>query len=365
MNLTYIFRAGRKSRYTSSDQYPTEFFYGFHEFKRKYLNVTFIEDQDLCIAPPHPKYSLFINKFSIFFCRIPLGMFSSILFSRRYLELHKLGTLIATTNAIGLVLSLLKRFGLIKNDIYFLVMGLLPLRPSYWTRIVYNFVLRNTFLVSISQGESRHLNRYLPSLNLSTIPFGVDCNFWTPSDIHSSSCSPPYVLAIGNDLSRDWSTLISSWDDDFPLLKIITSQDLNLNSNNIEHIRGDWRSSLLTDSEIRNLYRNALFVIVPLINTPQPSGQSCCLQAMACGKAVILTQTVGLWDPTEIMHLSNIFLVSPSDVSSLNNAVQTLLADEPLRKELGIAARESAIQHFSTQVMFRMFDNVLHSRSLS
>ena len=54
--------------------------------------------------------------------------------------------------------------------------------------------------------------------------------------------------------------------------------------------------------KIRELYQDA-FAIIPLKDVFQPSGYSVTLQAMACGKPVVLTKTKGLWAPKYLKTL--------------------------------------------------------------
>ena len=119
----------------------------------------------------------------------------------------------------------------------------------------------------------------------------------------------------GNDNSRDWKTLIDSWDYSLPTLKIVTSKTLNTNKNNIHIIKGDWKENFLTDEQILSLYNGSKFVVIPLIETIQPSGQSVCLQAMACEKPVIISSISGLWDHSKLIHKENIMLVKPENPS--------------------------------------------------
>ena len=66
----------------------------------------------------------------------------------------------------------------------------------------------------------------MPNKDIQYIPFGVDNKFWKPKIIKTKE---EYIFAIGNDNSRDWETLIDSWDDSLPTLKIVTSQLLKNN----------------------------------------------------------------------------------------------------------------------------------------
>ena len=122
-----------------------------------------------------------------------------------------------------------------------------------------------------------------------------------------------YVLAIGNDFARDWNLLINSWEESFPNLKIISSLPIINFKKNIEVIKGNWHHKTLNDMEMRDLYCNSEFVIIPLKETLQPSGQSTCLQAMSCSKAVVLTKVRGIWDENLIKHKENIFFIRPGN----------------------------------------------------
>ena len=84
------------------------------------------------------------------------------------------------------------------------------------------------------------------------------------------------------------------------------------------------KKSGLTDLEVRTLYQDAFSVIIPLKNVFQPSGYSVTLQALACGKPVILTLTKGLWAPRLFKSLENCILVKPSNVEEIENAIRLL-----------------------------------------
>ena len=80
-------------------------------------------------------------------------------------------------------------------------------------------------LLTISKTENKYLKSYLNYLDIKYIPFGVDASFWIPQ---KKIISEKYALAIGNDLARDWSTLVRAWHKDFPMLKIVTSLQLQI-----------------------------------------------------------------------------------------------------------------------------------------
>ena len=99
---------------------------------------------------------------------------------------------------------------------------------------------------------------------------------------------------------------------------------------NVRWEPADWHRSLLSDAEVREAFRAAAAVVVPVKDVPQPSGQSVTLQASACGRPVVLTRTRGLWDPDGLRDGENVLLVPPGDPDALADAVGRVLADPEL-----------------------------------
>ena len=90
---------------------------------------------------------------------------------------------------------------------------------------------------------------------------------------------------------------------------------------NVAWRRGDWRGQAVSDEELRELYRSAACVVVPLLESPQPSGQSVAMQAMMCGAPVVHTRTAGWWGAEIIRAGEHIFLVEPRSPSSLEKGI--------------------------------------------
>ena len=92
---------------------------------------------------------------------------------------------------------------------------------------------------------------------------------------------------------------------------------------------------------MREAFRSAAVVVVPVKDVPQPSGQSVTLQASACARPVVLTRTRGLWDPDGLQDRENVLLVPPGDADALAGAVRRVLDDGALGESIGRAARAS------------------------
>ena len=255
---------------------------------------------------------IILRKLSFFSFRIPLEMIYGFITKKKYKIFGDKEIIITTTNAIGLTISLSKTLGLIKSPVVFIAMGLIPRNCSFLIRLFYKLILQKINLVTISKSEEKFLKKVLSKQDITYLPFGIDNSFWHPVD--EVNHEEEYVLAIGNDNARDWDTLINSWESSFPDLKLVTSKKLKFTKENIHLIQGSWTKNTFSDSLIRKYYNNAKLVIIPLIETIQPSGQSVCLQAMSCKKPVIMTNTIGLWDKEKLIHKENIYLVSPNSL---------------------------------------------------
>jgi glycosyltransferase involved in cell wall biosynthesis len=85
---------------------------------------------------------------------------------------------------------------------------------------------------------------------------------------------------------------------------------------------------------------------VPLKDVYQPSGYSVTLQAMACGRPVVLTRNRGLWTPELLRDGDNCLLVPPGDANALGLAIARIRRDREFAVRLGQAARRTALAHY-------------------
>ena len=177
----------------------------------------------------------------------------------------------------------------------------------------------------------------------SVIRFGVDIEFWRPRE----SSAADYFFAIGQDTNRDFKTLVSAAVD-MPI-RIHTPLTLKIpeEKNNVTLTEGSYQKIGLTDEDLKLLYQNSIAVVVPLKDVNQPTGYSVTLQAMACGKPVILSRIKGLWATDILRNEENCILVTPGDVEELTRAMQRLASDPELCVKLGNNARQTVLRYFS------------------
>jgi hypothetical protein len=294
MKIAYLFTGGRKNRLEAikNNESPEDFFYGALELRRRGYDITVLEESDFLTKVNKLNSILFSYIFR--FVGLDYSVYSKFSNPTNINELNKFDILVATTNAYGMTLGLLKKFGKIKSKIIFLSMCPLFPEDNFIKKFVYKKVASAMFWAIENTHEIDFLNKlYGPTApEMMFVPFGVDENFWRLNI--SKKSEKPYVLSMGNDSTRDFESLVSAWKPHFPDLKIITRREILAPiPSNVHVIQGDWNKQFLSDDAIRTYIQESMFVIIPTKESLRSSGPSVAMQSMGCGKMVILSRTAG------------------------------------------------------------------------
>lgn len=188
---------------------------------------------------------------------------------------------------------------------------------------------------------------------LELLHWGVDLSFY--ETVRCSRNKHEYILAAGKTM-RDYDTLAKAFlEINYPLLICCDKHSAPTIPDLPSYVRV--RSSLVTNRELLSDYRKAYAVAIPL-NTPQgrpPSiiGLTSLLEAMAMGKAVVMTRTrpvdidiekerIGIW-------------IEPGDVEGWRRAISYLLAHPHEAMEMGkrgylLCKKEYNLEAFSTKL---------------
>ena len=191
----------------------------------------------------------------------------------------------------------------------------------------------------------------------SIYAFGVDTDFWHPMP---EVAVEDYVVAIGQDPNRDYD-LLAAAPTDQPI-RIVTQQKVHVAASrpNVTVAKGSYfAADAMTDEGLRRMYNSALAVILPLKDVYQPTGYSVTLQAMACGRPIVISSIRGLWAPELLQDGVNCLRVPPGDAQALGAAMDRLAADPALRERLGKAARLTAETHFNLAIVRDSTDKLI------
>lgn len=119
----------------------------------------------------------------------------------------------------------------------------------------------------------------------------------------------------------------------------------------------------ISRKECWKMTQQSRFSVVPMYNRPDipAAGIVTIIEAMVMGRPVIASRCNGAED--YIIHGKTGFLVEPSSVESLREAIATLWSNDVLRQEMSQAAKEYAERHFSYEGGARALENILNEFS--
>ena len=109
--------------------------------------------------------------------------------------------------------------------------------------------------------------------------------------------------------------------------------------------------------ELRELYAQAAFVVMPLVDVEFQAGITTILEAMAMARPVICTRTLGQTDT--IADGETGIYVPPGDPAALRAAIERLLADRDEAARLGERARRWAVDYADIEVYARVLAGVV------
>ncbi len=340
---------------------PDEFLYGFPCIDRTRFDVRYVEDAHPFATLPEklvqPLQGVFGRRYSIGF------NFHAYLKNRR--QVQRADVLVTTVDGYGLPVAWRKSAGRVKGRLVYVCQGIYTVaeraRTNKMDALVRRFVgrwLRSADrVVVLGEGDLAAVRRAMPEISperMRIIQFGVDTAFWRPAEAAPKNDEPePYILSVGSDFLRDYDTLLDAVGSTHRL-RLVTRLPINRMAGANVTVGGDadWL-------QLRELFRGAEFTVTPVKNAPRDSGHSATLQAMACGKAVILSNTPGLWDRGHMRHLETCYLVEPENPLALREAIENLASDPDLCRRLGHNARQLVEQRYSSRAFGQRLQQVI------
>jgi glycosyltransferase involved in cell wall biosynthesis len=191
------------------------------------------------------------------------------------------------------------------------------------------------------EAASRQLG--IPRARLEFIPYSADAEFWRPLGI-PEEC----LIASAGREHRDYAVLDRACEGLGQRLFIAAG---SLHSPGAPCTLPPSTSQAvvrqLDHVNLRDLYARAAVVVVPLIPNDFQAGVTTLLEAMAMGKAVVVSSTEGQRDI--VIDGETGVLVPPGDESALHSVLARLLADPAERSRLGRNARHAVEERYSLE----------------
>ena len=219
-------------------------------------------------------------------------------------------------------------------------------------RSIYLRFLRQADLLAVMSPENLEVGRQLfPLSRFEMIPFGCDADLLT-SPVPRTTHRPVRIVSLGNDIHRDWETLILAarqWPRCH--LRIASRQ---LGRRFLERAPNIDAAPATSQNQVLDLYSWADIAVVPLKPNLHASGITAICEATLRGLPVVCTDTGGL---RAYFSDDQVRYVPPHDSAALLRTLEELADDDQLRFTLtrraqarilsaGLTSRAFAMRHY-------------------
>jgi glycosyltransferase involved in cell wall biosynthesis len=368
--VTIVFVSGRKKRLSSKEPMSKEFFYSYHYLKEIVENIEIVEFNSDKNSKLTKSILNTLDKTLRKMTRLPIFM-HEIINKETLIKFKNSSHLIFSNDRIACsLIPVLIYYKICKRKINTTFFALGVFNENSNNKIVLfskKLFLKSLIsvvdnIVFLGEGEYKttkeKYKKYESKFNF--IPFCVDNEFWSSEEINMSQKEG--ILFIGNDGKRDFDKAIKISkalpDYKFTFVSSRINQDDVLNDN-VTLIKGHWNYSLMTDSELKNLYQKSKITIIPLIESLQPSGQSVALQSMSVGTPVVISKTEGFWDFSKFINMKNIILMENNDLDSWIKTIDTLYKNEVTLLNIAKTANDNVKKEFDISIFNKNLSNLI------
>jgi glycosyltransferase involved in cell wall biosynthesis len=156
-------------------------------------------------------------------------------------------------------------------------------------------------------------------------PFMVDQEFFALNQVTSNPDAPRQICAVGLE-RRDYETLLRAVEDLDVNVVIAAASPWSKRADGVagRTIPSNVTVRKFTQYELRQLYADSCFMVMPLENVKFQAGVTAILECMAMSRAVICTRTPGQTDV--VVEGENGQYVLPGDPSALGSEIRRLLS---------------------------------------
>jgi len=170
-------------------------------------------------------------------------------------------------------------------------------------------------------------------------PFMVDQEFFAPKRVTPNSGARLQICAVGLE-RRDYETLLRAVEDIDVHLVIAAASPWAKRTEGVgaRTIPSNVTLRKFTQYELRQLYADSCFMVMPLENVKFQAGVTAMLECLAMGKAVVCSRVPGQTDV--VVEGENGSYVPPGDPSSLSTEIRRLLSRPEEAVRLGANGRK-------------------------
>jgi glycosyltransferase involved in cell wall biosynthesis len=218
-------------------------------------------------------------------------------------------------------------------------------------------------VISVSSYHRNYIAKLCPKISpaqVEIVYYGIDPTYFRPAPHQPAASGPVRILSVGRLVEKkgyeyliDACALLAKREIAFEC-QIVGDGFLSeaLQARIIRHGLHERVTLLgaLGQTQILELYQQSDIFALPCVRArdgDQDGLPNVLIEAMACELPVVTTPLTGI--PDLVDDGENGFLVKERDVTSLAKALEKLVADEPLRRQLGQQGRQKVLAEFQIE----------------
>ncbi len=189
-------------------------------------------------------------------------------------------------------------------------------------------------------------------------PFMVDSAFFSPDRVQAQQAEP-MICAVGLE-RRDYPTLLKAVTG-LPVKVVIAAASpwsKRSDTTQGQMIPANVEVRRFSQHELRQLYADSRFLVMPLENVEFQAGITAILEAMAMERAVICSHIIGQTDAV-VEEVTGLY-VPPGDPLALRAAIERLLKQPEVAARMGKAGRQRIEEQMSLDHYAAGLTRVLH-----
>jgi glycosyltransferase involved in cell wall biosynthesis len=247
---------------------------------------------------------------------------------------------------IGLPLAALMKFlGLGRRPRHLMIVHIIsvPKKMVFLDRLGVQSHIDRFLVYATAQKQFIERRWKIPGRRVRFTPFMVDSAFFAPDQVQPHDESPQ-ICAVGLE-RRDYPTLLRAVEG-LPAKVVIAAASpwsKRSDSTQGQAIPANVEVRRFTQYELRQLYADSRFLVMPLENVEFQAGITAILEAMAMERAVVCSRTAGQTDA--VIEGETGTYVPPGDPAALRAALEHLLNHPEAAERMGKAGRRIVQQH--------------------
>ena len=271
------------------------------------------------------------------------------------LQQHRFDVVYSACQSETWLLSRLRTLGLFRKPIVAVIHHPVSGRLRGGER----FVRGHDSLLFLSRLACEHARATWPALQdrMETIDWGVDLDFYDRQPAWGHGFGQGYFVSAGK-ANRDHQLLADCAVQGRHRTVIVCSELTRPHQTDASCVTvvSDRSGHALSYGQLTSAYRDARAIVIPLQDVRGLAGLTSLLDAIACGKPVIMTRNASV--DIDIEALGFGIWIDAQDARSLRQAMDRLATDDALVNQMGLKAREFA----QTAYRYDAFASVVLSR---